>query len=125
MLICELCFLVLIVHYSSGTTSIKTFPTIHLRENIPIGSKVINLTINETTSMMMMKKWKLILLNLGGFERNLFKIENESILTMNEIDREQMLIEKRCFDRKYCLIELHVLVNDGQEYWVIPIHIVE
>ena len=38
---------------------------------------------------------------------------------------EQFLIEKRCFDRSFCLIELHILVNDGFQYWIIPIHIIE
>jgi hypothetical protein len=108
------------IRISICTTSIKTFPTINLRENIPIHTKVVNLMLNEE-----MKKSKLILLNLGGFETNLFEIKNETILTINEIDREQLLIEKRCFDRLYCLIELHILVNDGQQYWVIPIHIIE
>jgi hypothetical protein len=122
MLICHLCFLFLIIiQISIGTTSIKTFPTINLRENVPIQTKVINLMENEDE----MKKYKLILLNLGGFETNLFEIKNENILTKSEIDREQLIGEKRCFDRLYCLIELHILVNDGQQYWVIPIHIIE
>jgi hypothetical protein len=50
---------------------------------------------------------------------------NESIYTINEIDREKLIGEKRCFDRSKCLIELHILVNDGERYWVIPIHIIE
>ncbi|CAF4266507.1 unnamed protein product, partial [Adineta steineri] len=68
---------------------------------------------------------KLILLNLSGFERNYFEIKNENLYTINEIDREDFLNSKKCFDRSYCLIELHILVNDGQQYWVIPIHIVD
>ena len=117
----QVCLLLLIVQMTISTTSIKTFPTVNLRENVPIHTKVINLMGNEEE----MKKYKLILLNLGGFETNLFEIKNENIYTINEIDREQFLIEKRCFDRSFCLIELHILVNDGQQYWVVPIHIIE
>jgi hypothetical protein len=108
------------IRISICTTSIKTFPTINLRENVPINTKVVDLKMDEE-----MKKWKLVLLNLGGFETNLFEIKNEKVLTKNVIDREQLLIEKRCFDRLYCLIEIHILVNDGEKYLVIPIHIIE
>jgi hypothetical protein len=97
-------------------TSVKTYETIELKENIPINSRVIDLKLNKS---------KLILLNLGGFELNLFEIRNESIYTINEIDREKLVGEKRCFDRSYCLIELHILVDDGNQYLVIPIHILE
>ena len=110
--------IIIIIQVSFSITSIKTYPTINLKENSPINTKVIELTESE-------KELKLILLNLGGFETKYFGIINESIYTINEIDREQFLGEKRCFDRSYCLIELHILVNDGQSYWVIPIHIVE
>ena len=72
-----------------------------------------------------LSKEKLILLNLSGFETNLFEIRNESILTINSIDREEFLTKKRCFDSEDCLIELHILVNNGEEYWIIPIHILE
>ena len=109
---------------STSTTSIKTYPTVHLRENVPINTTVISLLTNEERSVEM-KRLKLSLLNLSGFETNLFEIRNGNICTTNEIDREQFVGEKRCFDRLYCLIELHILVNDGQQYWVIPIHIVE
>ena len=98
-----------------STISIKTYPTIDLKENIPLNTKVIELKT----------KSKLVLLNLSEFEKNLFSIINESIYTINIIDREQLIGEKRCFDRLYCLIELHILVNDGQQYRVIPIHILE
>ena len=113
--------LILLCVIRSGltATSIKTYPTIDLKENAPINTNVLDLRSNVTD------KLKLVLLNLGGFETNLFTIKNESIYTINEIDREQFLAEKRCFDRSYCLIEVHVLVNDGEQYWVVPIHIVE
>ena len=114
----KLFILIYLIQSSFSTTSIKTYPTVELKENVPINTQVISFGENQT-------KLKLVLLNLGGFETNLFVIKNESIYTINEIDREQFLIEKRCFDRLYCLIEVHILVNDGQQYWVIPIHIVE
>ncbi len=110
--------LIIIVESSLSTTSIKTYPTVNLTENVPINTNVIKLITDE-------QRLKLILLNLGGFETNLFEIKNESLYTTNEIDREQFVGEKRCFDRLYCLIEVHILVNDGQQYWVIPIHIIE
>ncbi|CAF1094449.1 unnamed protein product [Rotaria sp. Silwood1] len=100
------------------TTLTKTYPTIDLKENIPINTNILQLTKE-------VKNLKLILLNLGGFETNLFSINNENLFTINEIDREKLLGEKRCFDRSYCLIELHILVNDGEQYWVIPIHIID
>jgi len=112
----NICILFCFVKVSLSTTSIKTYPTVNLRENCPINSHVITLEGKEM---------KLILLNLGGFETNLFVIVNSSIYTINEIDREQFIGEKRCFDRLYCLIEIHILVNDGQQYWVVPIHIIE
>jgi hypothetical protein len=115
-LLFNICILFSIVKVSFSTTSIKTYPTVNLRENCPINSHVITLGGKEM---------KLILLNLGGFETNLFVIINSSIYTINEIDREQFLGEKRCFDRSFCLIEIHILVNDGQQYWVVPIHIIE
>ena len=124
MLAYESCLiLLLMVQISISTTSIKTFSTINLHENVPINTKVVDLKMDEEEGEM--KKWKLSLLNLGGFETNLFEIKNEKLLTKSSIDREQLLIEKRCFDRLYCLIEVHILVNDGEKYLVIPIHIVE
>jgi len=112
--------LLIIIKICLSTTSIKTYPTVNLTENVPINTNVIKLIKDEEKN-----DYKLILLNLGGFETNLFEIKNENIYTINQIDREQFIIEKRCFDRLYCLIELHILVNDGQQYWVIPIHIIE
>jgi hypothetical protein len=114
----KLLILFYLINYSFSTTSIRTYPTVELKENVPINTHIISIGENKT-------KLKFVLLNLGGFETNLFVIKNESIYTINEIDREQFIIEKRCFDRLYCLIEVHILVNDGQQYWVIPIHIIE
>jgi hypothetical protein len=121
MFIHELILLLIIIKSCLSSTSIKTYPTVNLTENVPINTNVIQLIKDEEKN----ENYKLILLNLGGFETNLFEIKNENIYTINEIDREQFIIEKRCFDRLYCLIELHILVNDGQQYWVVPIHIVE
>ncbi len=122
MLIDLFLFLIIFIKLSLSTTSIKTYPTVNLTENVPINTNVIQLISDENIEM---RKLKLILLNLGGFETNYFEIKNENILTKNVIDREQFVGEKRCFDRNYCLIEVHILVNDGEQYWVIPIHIIE
>jgi hypothetical protein len=107
---------------SLSITSIKTYQTVELKENSPINTNVLQLIPTFGNDV---NKLKLVLLNLGGFETNLFTIMNESIYTINEIDREKLIGEKRCFDRSKCLIELHILVNDGERYWVIPIHIIE
>ncbi len=112
--------LIIIVKSSLSTTSIKTYPTVNLTENVPINTNVIKLIDNNE-----IKSLKLILLNLSGYETNLFEIKNENIYTINQIDREQFIGDKKCFDRLFCLIEIHILVNDGQQYWVIPIHIIE
>lgn len=112
--------LLMIIKSSLSTTSIKTYPTVNLTENVPINTKVVKL-IEENIKI----KYKLILLNLVGYEINYFEIKNETIYTINEIDREEFLSKKRCFDPLNCLIELHILVNDGKEYWIIPIHIIE
>ena len=118
MLIDQCLWLLIVIRSSFSATLTKTYPTVDLKENSEINTNVVQLTGDAS-------RLKLALLNLGGFERNLFEIRNGNIYTINEIDREQLLVEKRCFDRLYCLIELHILVNDGEEYWVIPIHIIE
>lgn len=114
-----LLFTIIEVQISFSITLTKTYTTVELKENCPLNTNVLKL-INETKLNL-----KLILLNLSGFETNLFEIRNENIYTINEIDREKLIGEKKCFDRLYCLIELHILVNDGEQYWVIPIHIIE
>ncbi|CAF0980028.1 unnamed protein product [Adineta steineri] len=103
-----------------STTSIKTYSTINIKENVKINTKIYEFSEPNNKNEM-----KLILLNLSGFERNYFEIKNQDLYTINEIDREDFLNSKKCFDRSYCLIELHILVNDGQQYWVIPIHIID
>ncbi|CAF2616397.1 unnamed protein product [Rotaria sp. Silwood2] len=118
MFIYNLILLFILIKSCLLTTLTKTYSTIDLKENIPINTNILQLT-KEIQNL------KLILLNLGGFETNLFSIKNENLFTINEIDREKLIGEKRCFDRSYCLIELHILVNDGEQYWVIPIHIIE
>ena len=106
-----------------AVTSIKTYPTIDVRENVPLNSEVIEL---KSSNGVGRGRWKLILLNLAGFESMYFGLNEENVLqTRHSIDREEFLQAKRCFDRLFCLIELHILVNDGEEYLVIPIHIVE
>jgi hypothetical protein len=103
-----------------GGTSIRTLSTVDLHENVSIGSEVVTLK-----SEIGEKKWNL--LNLNGYELSYFDIgmDEKVIRTRRRIDREEMLRRKECFDVTYCLIELHVLINDGEEYLVIPIHIVE
>lgn len=118
MLTYNLLLILILIKSCYLTTLTKSYPTIDIKENIPINTNIFQLTRE-------VKNLKLVLLNLGGFETNLFEIKNENIYTINEIDREKLIGEKRCFDRLYCLIELHILVNDGEEYWVIPIHIIE
>jgi hypothetical protein len=106
-----------------AVTSIKTYPTIDVRENVPLNSEVIELKSSNSVGR---SRWKLILLNLAGFESVYFGLNDANVLqTRHSIDREEFLQAKRCFDRLFCLIELHILVNDGEEYLVIPIHIVE
>src|ERR1700722_12689846 len=88
----------LLIEVSQSTTVVTNYPTVDLVENSPLNSFVAQLTSEAT-------KYKLILLNMGGFESNLFSVINGSIYTRNVIDREQMITEKRCFDRSSCIIE--------------------
>ena len=108
----------LLIADSLSTTAVTNYPTVDLWENCPINTLVLPLTDDA-------KKYKLVLLNMAGFESNMFSVVNGSVYTTNVIDREQLVAEKRCFDRSSCTIELHVLVDDGLAYWVIPVHIVE
>lgn len=116
-----LLILLLLIGESCSMTSIRTFSTIELEENIEIGSEIIDLNENQ----MKFKAKEYLLLNLNGFETNYFEIKNEKMLTKNSIDREEFLERKYCFDPLKCLIEIHLLVNNGEEYWIIPIHIIE
>jgi hypothetical protein len=97
---------------------VTNYPTVDLLENVPINTLVLRLT-QET------RKHKLVLLNMSGFESNMFSVVNGSVYTTNVIDREQLVAEKRCLDRLSCTLGLHVLVDDGLAYWVIPVHVVE
>ena len=121
MVIINLLILVLLIKNSCSVTSIRTFSTIELKENIGIGSEIVEL--NEENGKSTHGNY--VLLNLSGFETNYFELENKKVRTINSIDREEFLRRKFCFDVSKCLIELHLLVNNGEEYWIIPIHIVE
>ena len=101
------------------SSEVKTYPIIDLIENTRKGEIVHHFDFKRISIE------KIVLLNLNGFERNLFEIENENLLTKTSIDREEILEKKFCFDENYCLIELHFIVNDGLSYWIFPIHIVE
>ena len=109
------------IKYSFSQTLITSYPTVDLVENSPLNTLVIQLT----TSLNITRTSKLVLLNMSGFEFDFFTIVNGSIYTTNPIDREEFLRKKYCFDNSYCKIELHILVDDGSAYWVIPIHVVE
>lgn len=101
-------------------TSMKTYSIVDLIENSPLNTRIVTFDDqwkNETN--------KIILLNLNGFEKEMFSIVNGTVLTSSSIDREEMIEKKRCLDPLYCLIELHFIVNDAAEYWIVPIHIVE
>ncbi len=111
----------IIIKYTFCKISITNYPIVDLIENSPLNTLVISLSriTNLTNST------KLILLNLNGFETNLFSIINGSIYTIHSIDREEFIDKQYCLDNLYCKIEIHILVNDGNGYWIIPIHIIE
>ena len=98
----------------------KTYSIVDLIENSPLHTRVITFDDQWKSD-----KNKIILLNLNGFEKEMFSISNRSLFTSSPIDREEMIEKKRCLDPLYCLIELHLIVNDAVEYWIVPIHIVE
>ena len=102
-------------------TSVMTHPRVELIENIPVKSVVVSLS-----SMMKRREVrKMNLMNLNGYERRKFEVRNESIYTISEIDREEFVLNGFCLNELYCEIELHLIINDGNDYWIIPIHIVE
>ncbi|CAF0749013.1 unnamed protein product [Didymodactylos carnosus] len=86
-------------------------------KNSPIGTHVVDLTSDQN---------KIMLLNMSGFELNYFTLNktDNSIRITKLIDREQFVNDHYC-DRQQCLVELHLLVQDGLKYWVIPLHIVD
>ena len=103
--------------YGNVNPIIKTYEIVDLLENSPLNTFVIGLTE--------FSKNKLRILNLNEFERKYFSIINGNIYTNNEIDREEFLNKKYCLNKFNCQIEIHILVDDGLAYLVIPIHIVE
>ena len=121
MLIYQLLVLIVVMISSiSTTTSIRTFERVELRENVPLNTTVMNLKMTNEK-----KTKKMVLLNLSGFETNLFEIRGDKLQTKSPIDHEEFVERKWCFDRLNCLIELHLLINDGEEYWVIPFHVID
>jgi hypothetical protein len=103
------------------TTSIRSYSAVAVRENVPIGSEIVDLT------KMNARKMKIDLLNVSGFETEYFQVDSSAsgVRSKSSIDREALVASRRCFDRSYCSIELHLLVNDGEEYWVVPVHVLE
>lgn len=112
--------LLLIIKSSISKTSLITYPIVNLIENSPINSEVVSLK-----SSIDINKRKYKLLNINEYERKKFEIKNEKIYIKNEIDRGEFVDKKYCFDNSYCQIELHIIVNNGLEYIIIPIHIIE
>ena len=105
-----------------GKTSIRTSLTVELKENVVIGSEVVDLNVVDGKT-----KLKISLLEVNGYELKYFQVNSEEkkIFTRHSIDREEFLSRKYCFNRLFCSIELHLLINDGEEYWIIPIHLLE
>ena len=98
-------------------TVMKTYSVINLLENTPVNTLVKRLEDGVTMKMKM--------LNVNGYETELFSLRNGSIHTSSQIDREDLLKKRRCLDELYCLIELQVIIDDGRIYLIIPIHVVE
>lgn len=102
---------------------VQTSSTINLIENTPVKTFVVSL--NELVNFNKHQKQRFELLNLNGYERKYFRIENETIYTNDWIDREEFLEKNFCSNEFYCQIELHILTNDNSFYLIIPIHILE
>ncbi len=117
----DLCLLFMLIKYSFSKTSIRNYSIIDLYENSPINTLVVSLNSSNNIDNSI----KFVLLNLNGYETNKFEIKNGNIYTRNEIDREEFVEKNYCLDNSYCKIEIHILVNDGFEYLIIPIHIIE
>ena len=120
---CVVYLVLLMIRMSMCRTSIRTFDKVKLKENVGINTTVMNLKKNNEIKWNEVRKMNL--LNLNGFETNLFEIVKDELRTREEIDREEFVVKKWCLDRLNCLIELHLLINDGEEYWVIEIEIVD
>jgi len=117
----DFCLLFVLIKYSFSKTSIRNYSIIDLYENSPINTFVVSLNSSNNIDNSL----KFVLLNLNGYETNKFEIKNGNIYTRNDIDREEFVEKNYCLDNSYCKIELHILVNDGFEYLIIPIHIIE
>lgn len=105
-------------------TSIVTHPKVELVENVPLNSLVVSFS-SFTTTRRRNESNKMVLLNLNGYEKEMFLLMNETIYTKEEIDREEFVLKGYCRNEMNCQIEIHILVNDGEGYWIIPIDIVE
>lgn len=115
----NLCILLFVlIKCSLSKMLLLNYPLVNLIENSPLNSVIVSLNSS-------MNGTKYVLLNLNGFETNKFEIKNENILIKNEIDREEFVNKNYCLNNNYCSIELHIIVNDGLEYIIIPIHIIE
>jgi len=122
MIIIDINIFLILIKYSLSKTSIITYPLVDLIENSPINTSIISLT---SSSSLKLNKRKYVLLNINEYETDKFEIRNENIYTKNEIDREEFIEKNYCLNNSYCQIEVHIIVNDGLEYIIIPIHIIE
>jgi hypothetical protein len=113
----ELLLLLLLGCSWSMATVMKTYSVIDLTENTPVNTLVRQLEEGL--------KMKMNMLNVNGYETELFSLRNGSIYTSSQIDREDLLKKRRCSDELYCLVELQVIIDDGRIYLIIPIHVVE
>lgn len=105
-----------LIKCSYSNPLIKTYPIIDLLENSPLNTFIVEITQSSN---------KLNLLNINRFETKLFSLKNGSIYTKDLIDREEFIDQQYCLNKRYCKIELQILVDDGLAYWIVPIHIVE
>ena len=115
--------LFILIECSISKSLIRTSPIVDLVENSRLNTFVIQL--NESLDIANTTSHKFVLLNINGFESKLFSIINGNIYTKDLIDREELIDNNYCSGRPYCKIELHILVDDGLAYMVIPIHIIE
>jgi hypothetical protein len=119
---CWLLMCWMLVRVCLGKTSIRTSSMVEMKENVSVGSEVVDLNLIDAK-----KKMKISLLEVNGYEMKYFRVngEEKKIFTVDVVDREEFLARKFCFNRLFCSIELHLLINDGEEYWIIPIHLIE
>jgi hypothetical protein len=105
---------------STGTSrdvSVHTLPLVDLLENSAWKSTVVVLDSSTRTATV---------LNLHGFERDMFSVIDGRLVTSSDIDREAIVDKKQCSNATYCLIEVHLLVmGDALAYCIVPVHIVE